>query len=223
MKIPRRRFVALLLTAALPFLGLFACADLQKLLIQETANQLSQCKFRLVNVQNFTLSGVSFTGLKSLTQISLTDGIRLTKGFASGDLPTSFVLNLGVQNPNTGAGGMTKAIGTLTAFPWSLYIDDKPTVRGNVAKAFSLPATAEETIIPLNMNLNLAEFFRNESYKNVMNLALALGGLNGSPSRLKLRAKPTIDTNYGPIAYPEEIDILEKEIGSPSPTVSNRR
>ena len=44
-----------------------------------------------------------------------------------------------------------------------------------------------------------------------MNLALALGGKNGSAARVTLKATPTIDTPLGAITYPGEISIIDKE------------
>ena len=40
---------------------------------------------------------------------------------------------------------------------------------------------------------------------------IALGGAQGSASRVTLRACPTISTDFGPISHPGEIDIIDKE------------
>ena len=50
-----------------------------------------------------------------------------------------------------------------------------------------------------------------QALSNLELLALALGGANGSPARITLRARPEIKTAYGPIRYPKEIDIVDKE------------
>jgi len=189
-----------------------SCAELRDMLVQQSVNNLSKCKFRLVGVEKFSLAGVPLSGVSSLSQLSIQQGLNLTRAFAQGNLPTAFTLNVGVQNPNDGSNGMAKAAGVLSALPWSLYIDEKPTVRGALAKSFALPSGSQETVIPLDMNLNLAEFFKDQGYKNILNLALALGGANASPSRLRLRGQPTIDTPMGPIQYPNEIDIVDRQM-----------
>ena len=61
------------------------------------------------------------------------------------------------------------------------------------------------------MNLDLAKFFKDRGYDAVVNLALALGGANSSPSRITLRATPRIKTQFGEITYPGAIDIIDKE------------
>lgn len=189
-----------------------SCAELRDVFLQQSVNTLAKCQFRLVSVEKFSLAGVPLGGFSSLSQMSFQQGLNLTRAFAQGNFPAAFTLNLGVQNPNDGNNGLAKAAGVLSAFPWSLYIDEKPTVRGAIAKSFALPSGPEETVIPLDLNLNLAEFFKDQGYKNVINLALALGGVNSSPSRLRLRAQPTIDTPLGPIQYPNEIDIVDRQM-----------
>ena len=61
------------------------------------------------------------------------------------------------------------------------------------------------------MNLDLVKFFKDKGYESIVNLALAIGGANGSPSRITLRAKPTVQTPYGPLTYPNEIDVIDRE------------
>ncbi|MEK7250884.1 MAG: hypothetical protein AAB209_10740, partial [Bacteroidota bacterium] len=59
--------------------------------------------------------------------------------------------------------------------------------------------------------LDLMKFFKDKGYESIVNLALALGGANSAPSRLTLRVKPTVQTDFGPISYPNEIDVIDKE------------
>jgi hypothetical protein len=61
------------------------------------------------------------------------------------------------------------------------------------------------------MGLDLYEFFGNKGYESLINVALAVGGVGGSASKLTLNAKPTISTPFGPIEYPNEIQIIERE------------
>jgi 23S rRNA pseudoU1915 N3-methylase RlmH len=61
------------------------------------------------------------------------------------------------------------------------------------------------------MNLDLMKFFKDKGYEKILNLAFALGGAQGSTSRVTLRARPTIRTDFGPLTYPGEIDIIDKE------------
>ena len=176
--------------------------------IQKGLTNLSRCKFKLDSVNNFSLVGIPLSGKSS---IGFADAAKLTMAFARNEFPASFTLNVAAVNPNDGTGGTTKSSATLTSFAWTLILDNTLTINGNIANAISIPGTGQQSIIPLQMNLDLAKFFKDKGYESVINLALALGGANSSPSRITLRAKPTINTDFGPITYPGEIDIIDKE------------
>ena len=47
-----------------------------------------------------------------------------------------------------------------------------------------------------------------------MNMALAIGGANGSSSRLKLKIKPTVQIAGVSFKYPNYITVVEKEFRS---------
>jgi hypothetical protein len=47
----------------------------------------------------------------------------------------------------------------------------------------------------------------------MIDLALAVAGAGGEPTRVSLRALPTIQTSIGPIRYPQPIIIVSREIG----------
>ncbi len=176
--------------------------------ISQAVTNLSRCKFKLASVSGFTLAGVPLAGK---TGISLSDGITLASAFARNELPASFTVNVAALNPNDGTGGTTKSSATLTSFAWTLLIDSTTTIHGDIASPITIPGTGQETTIPLTMSLDLVKFFKEKGYDHIVNLALALGGMNSSPSRLTLRARPTINTDFGPISYPGEINIVNKE------------
>jgi len=60
------------------------------------------------------------------------------------------------------------------------------------------------------MGLDLYNFFGNKGYDGIVNLALAIGGVQGSAARLKLDAQPTVSTPLGAITYPSRITIIDK-------------
>jgi hypothetical protein len=176
--------------------------------IQQAVTNLSRCTFKLSGVSEFTLAGVSLAGKSGY---SLMDGVTLAAAFARNELPASFTVNVAAVNPNDGTGGSPKSTATLTSFAWTLLIDNAITINGDIASPITIPGTGQQATIPLRMNLDLVRFFKEKGYDHIVNLALALGGANSSPSRLILRAKPTIKTDFGPISYPREIDIIDKE------------
>jgi len=93
---------------------------------------------------------------------------------------------------------------------WRLFIDNNETINGNVGNV-SVPGVGQTTNIPIGMSFDLLKFFKDAGYDNVINLALALGGKNGSASRITLKVRPTVETVLGPITYPGEFDVIDKE------------
>ena len=200
----RRSSLALVLI--LPAFLSLSCSVLQG--IQQAMTNLTRCKFKLDTVSDMTLAGVP---LQNKSSISAVDGARLVAGLAQNNLPATFTLNVAAVNPNDGTGGTTASAATMTSFAWTLILDSMITVKGDIGSPVTIPGTGQQAIIPLRMNLNLAQFFKDKGYEHIVNLALALGGASGSPARITLRAKPTIQTDLGPITYPGEIDIVNKE------------
>lgn len=197
---------SLILAAVLLFTSCTALRDIQKAM-----TNLSRCQFKLESVNQFALSGIRLSDKKSISDFSLTDGARLAASFARNEFPASFTLNVAAINPNDGTDGTQQTAATLTSFAWTLILDNTLTINGDITDPISIPGTGQKTIIPLQMNLDLAKFFKDRGYDAVVNLALALGGANSSPSRITLRATPRIRTQFGDINYPGAIDIIDKE------------
>ncbi|PKL79528.1 MAG: hypothetical protein CVV25_07640 [Ignavibacteriae bacterium HGW-Ignavibacteriae-4] len=197
---------ALSVMVATLFLG--SCKTLNQ--FADSLNNLQRLEFKLDDVNNFKLAGVNLSNIKSVSDISLMDGIKLTKAFSDKKLPAQFVLNVDAKNPNDGKGGTKQSAATLSSFDWKLYIDDKETIAGNINKEFVIPGTGSSETIPLVMNIDLYEFFGNKGYEDMINLALAIGGQSGSAARLKLDARPTVKTPLGNINYPNRITIVDK-------------
>ena len=176
----------------------------------ETMVNLSRLKFKLGDVANFTVGGINITNKKSLQDFNPLEVVNLTSVIASGKLPASFTLNVEAKNPNDGTGGYPKTDATLKAFPWRLEIDNVETITGNIGAPVTVPGTGEISNIPLTMNIDLLEFFGNKGYENLINLALTLGGQQGSSSKLSLFATPTVSSPLGDIKYPGELKIVEQ-------------
>ena len=178
--------------------------------VYETIANLSRLNFKLGEVNNFTISGINLSNKKSYSDFNPLELLNLTQAISSGKLPASFTLNVEAKNPNDGTGGYSKTDATLKAFPWKLNIDQTETISGNISAPVSVPGTGEITNIPLGLNIDLFEFFGNQGLENLANLALALGGQEGSASRLTLFATPTVSSPLGDIKYPGELKIVDQ-------------
>lgn len=204
----KSRLYIAILTFALSAVFMSSCKTLNQ--IKDTLTNLQRLQFKLDNVTGFRVAGVNLSGISSVSDLSVMDGIKLTKAFAEKRLPAQFVLNVAANNPNDGTGGSKQSTATLSSLDWKLYIDGKETIAGDINKDIVIPGTGKSEIIPLTMNIDLYKFFGDKSYEDLINLALALGGQEGSAARLKLDALPTVKTPIGNINYPNRITIIDK-------------
>ena len=178
--------------------------------VYETMVNISRLKFKLGDINNFYISGINISNKTKLEEINPIELLKLSSNFASGKLPVSFTLNVEAKNPNDGTGGYPKTDATLKSFPWRLEIDGNETIAGNIGSPVSVPGTGELTNIPINLNLDLLEFFSSQGYESLINLVFSLGGKEGSASRLTLIATPTVTSPIGDIKYPGELKIVDQ-------------
>jgi hypothetical protein len=162
-------------------------------------------------VNNFQVNGLDISNKSSLNDFNPTDVLKLTTMFTQGKLPVSFVLNVDAKNPNDGTGGYQRTDATLKSFKWRLFIDDKETISGDIDAPVTVPGTGEITKIPLRINIDLLQFFKDQGFEKVINLALTLGGKNGTTSKITLYAQPTVSTPIGNITYPGELKIIDTQ------------
>ncbi|HMA54053.1 MAG TPA: hypothetical protein VKT17_06300, partial [Acidobacteriota bacterium] len=139
------------------------------------------------------------------------DILRVAQSYSSRKLPVSFVLDVLAVNPNDGTGGTARTASTLTSLECRLLIDGQPTIIGNIDNPVEIPGTGQESVIPMRLSLDLLEFFGEKRYEDLVSMALAIGGRNGSPARLSLDAQPTVSTPLGPITYPGRLTIVSTE------------
>ncbi len=179
--------------------------------VYETFVNISRLKFKLGNVNNFKLSGISLADKRKLEDFTPFEALKISSDFASGKLPVSFVLNVEAKNPNDGTGGYKKTNATIQSFPWRLFLDDKETISGNIDSPVTVPGTGEAITIPFSMSLDLYDFFEQRGYNSIINLALNIGGYSESSSKIALFVQPTVATALGNIKYPEEIKVVDFE------------
>jgi hypothetical protein len=179
--------------------------------VYESMTNLSRLQFKVGNVNGFQINGVSISNKSKLNDFNPLDIINISSAFAKGTLPASFVLNVDAKNPNDGTGGYPKSDATLQGFKWRLFLDDKETISGDIDSPVTIPGTGDVTTIPLRINIDLMKFFKDKGYESLINLALALGGTQGSSSKVTLYATPTVSSPFGNITYPGELKLVDTQ------------
>lgn len=192
---------------------LSGCASLQQL--QDTLLNAKRLQFKLAGVTPGMLAGVNLAAIDSPAKITVLDGLKLANAFRQKSLPVSLTLNVAAKNPNDGTGGSTQKTALLKALAWTLKIDGKETVAGDISNPIEIPGTGQETVIPLQLSLDLYKFFGDQGYESLLNLALAIAGQKGSTARLTLAAVPTVSVAGLDLKYPGQIEIVDKEFTNP--------
>lgn len=172
---------------------LSSCTQLQQL------QNLAKCEFRLNSVENVRLAGVNVQNINSLNQIGITDVAKLSAAYLSNELPLDLKLNIDVRNPNPTAAA-------LSALDWIFLIDDIEMTRGIINQRFQIPAS-QTSSIPLLLNFDLKKVLSGKSQNALVNFALNLAGSGDKPTRLALKAKPTIQVGSVNVPYPGYLNI----------------
>lgn len=178
--------------------------------VMDAITNVQRLQFKLDKVTGMKVANVPLSNFSSLSNIGVLDAANLLAAFTQGKLPVEFTLNVAAKNPNDGTGGTKNTSAVIKNLAWRLFIDNNETINGNVSDV-SVPGVGQTTNIPIGMSFDLLKFFKDAGYDNVINLALALGGKNGSASRITLKVRPTVETVLGPITYPGEFDVIDKE------------
>ena len=178
-----------------------------------TLNDIERLQFKLEGVDSYRVMGIDIGKKKGVSDFTAMDGIKLMKSYKDKKFPVEFILNVGVKNPND----KNKKVANknlnmrLAKLEWRLLIDDRPTISGVMNTPVRVPSRGETVVVPLSIGLDLYEFFAKKGYDGMLNMALAVGGMNSRTSSLKLDVRPSVTTSFGQIQYPGRITVVDKE------------
>ena len=159
----------------------------------------AKCKFKLNTIENINLAGVNVQKIKNYPKLNFMEIAQLTSAVTSGNLPLNFTLNLKVDNPNQKQAAMNR-------FDWILFIDDIEMNRGVTEQRVEIPSGGD-AILPLQMTMNLKKVLKGKTLKTLVNFGLNLADASNKPSRITIKAKPTIIIGGRAIPYPDFITI----------------
>lgn len=175
--------------------------------VYETISNFARLQFKVDSYNNFRVADVALQGKDDIDDFSAIDYVKLTGAFVKGELPFSFLINVEAKNPNDGSGGFPATDLSIKEFPFRVLLDDKEILAGNIQEDFLVPGVGEDKIIPIQVEVDLIKFFKGKSFEELADFVLAVGGQDGSRSRISLFAKPVIGTPVGSLEYPQEIEI----------------
>jgi hypothetical protein len=198
---------ALVIGAGVMASSLSSCATINALA------GLSRIQFKLNDVQQVRLAGIDIANKHSVSDFSIMDGVNLLNAFSSGKFPLTFTLNVAAKNPNQPSNNANLSSLQVTDFPWRLLLSGHETISGNIGAPIGVPSGGTTAIMPLQVTIDLKQFFEDKGYNDLLNLALALSG-QGGVSQVQLKAQPTMSTPIGSLKYPGELTVVSTEFRS---------
>ncbi len=190
------RTLALTLLAAV----LAGCATLRQI------TALKRVDFSLAGVRDGRLAGVDLRRIANYDDLSPLDVGRIALAVTRRDVPLECTVMVRADNPAD-----NRAAATLVKLQWTLLLDDKETVSGVLDTTVTMPP-GQTSYVPLPVRVNLRQFFDGPA-QSLVNLAASVAGLSAQPTKIAVRAVPTINTPLGAITYPEPITIVSRTVG----------
>ncbi len=191
-----RRILGLAALAA----GLAGCVTLSRL------TALKRVDFSIADVRDGRLAGVDLRRVANYDDLSVVEIGRIALAVSRRDVPLDLTVMIRADNP---ADNRTAA--TMVKLDWTLLLDDKETVSGILDTTVTMPP-GQTAYIPLPMRINLRQFFDGPA-QSLVNLAASVAGVSSHPTKIAVRAIPTIHTPLGPITYPNPITIVSRTVG----------
>lgn len=167
--------------------------------VREAAT-LAKCDFQISSVENINLAGINVQHIASVNDIDFLDLGKIMISLAGSVFPLTFQLNLLGRNPNDKPAGLNK-------LDWILFIDDIMMTSGSVEKAFIIPPDHGITLIPVEINVNLKQVLQGKSADALINFGLNLAGKGNTPTRFKIKIRPSIMIGNNALAYPGYITV----------------
>ena len=180
--------------------GLAGCATLRQI------TALRRVDFSIAGVEDGRLAGVELRRIASYDDLSMVEIGRIALAVTRRDVPLDFRVIVRADNP---ADNRTAA--TMVRLAWTLLLDDRETINGVLDTTVTMPP-GQTAYIPVPMRLNLRQFFDGPA-QSLVDLAASVAGLSSHPTRVTIRAVPTINTPLGPITYPSPITIVSRTVG----------
>jgi LEA14-like dessication related protein len=198
MKFTLNRINALkILTPVVLALVLFSCDVLQQ---AQELYAFSKCKFRLNTINNITVAGVNVQEIDQFSDLNFMDAAKLTAAVLQNKMPLDFILDVETKNPNNKSAALNK-------LDWILFIDDIEMTRGTTNQRVEIPANGGVAGLPLHINVDLFKALSGETKDAILNFGMNLAGQGDKPTRVMIKAKPTVYVGGKNINYPGYINI----------------
>jgi LEA14-like dessication related protein len=188
------KFRNILIGAAIVLIGAASCKTLMSYV------NVAKCDFRMESLKDPRVAGIDVSRINSFSDLNFMQVGKISTSYLSGNIPLEFTLNLEGKNPNTAEARMAQ-------FDWIVKIDDVQITTGTNEQEYAIPANDGTVIMPLKISVNLLDVLSNEAKDALLNFGLNLADASGTPTRVSMQIKPTINVGGVPITYPGYINL----------------
>ena len=173
---------------------------------------LRRVDFGLAGVQDAVLAGVAIDDVDDLTSLPPSSVAVVAGGILRGHLPLRFGLVVGARNP------ADNPPARIARFDWTLFLDDREAATGTFDDGPTIaPGDSASFVVPVSVDL-VEVAGRNAP--EILRMALAVAGRRADPSRVRVEARPYVDTPLGQIPLRTET-VVARSIGGSRPAVAD--
>ena len=175
-------------------MGLASCDVLTQ--VAQMAN-FANCKFNFNSVDHIQMLGVNLSKGMTKSDLNATQLLSLANAIMNRQLPVTFNVNVGVNNPNNIPASMAK-------MDYVVSLNGKDVISTTLNQSVSVGANSS-SVVSIPITTDLFQLFSGESADAIVNLAFKLAGASSEPVNVGLKVKPYISINGQQLAYPDFI------------------
>jgi predicted small secreted protein len=168
---------------------------------------LKDVKFAIDRVAEANLAGIPVEQFRDRERLSVSQMLQISQAVQAGELPLDFTLHVSAENPPDNS-----VQARLVKLDWSLFLNEQETIEGVFDSPTVLPP-GEPQDVAIPVRVDLVRFF-GRNVRDLVDLSLAIAGVEGHDATVALEAQPTVQTAIGPIRYPNPITIVRRDVGA---------
>ncbi|MEZ0485361.1 LEA type 2 family protein [Fibrella aquatica] len=175
------------------------------------AKALGDCKYNIVSADSMLVAGYDvreFRNIRKLEDFNPIKYPRLAAGLLTRNIPFGAKINLEITNPTTKSAGLNQ-------LQYQVLLAGKELANGFINQRIEVPAAGGKTIVPVHLRTNAYDLLTDpttrDAFTNVLrNLS---GDQSGTPTKVTIKIKPTIDMFNKAVNYPGFITIEQDLTG----------
>ncbi len=169
------------------------------------AKALRDCKYNLLSADSMRVAGYDireFRSVQSIEDVNPLKYPRLAAGLLTRNIPFAARINLEITNP-------TNKLAALNQLEYILVLAGKEFAQGFINQRIEVTPGGGKTTVPVRISTNAYQLATDPATReSFVNLVRTLSGdQSGTPTKLTIKIKPTLDLFNKAVDYPGYITI----------------